>query len=139
MFSLFTGYYNGNFHQSECQICPASYYCPNSTMTTFQHNVCPMGHYCPVGSSQPKSCPVGTFSSHVGNVFLSDCVPCTPGYYCNTLGAHNVTGRCQQGYYCSSMATTAIQPSLTSSGGPCQAGYYCPTGSGNPIPCPRSI
>ena len=131
------GYYNNQYHQPSCQICPVSYYCPNSAMTTFNSFLCPLGHYCPAGTSSPISCPLGSFSTQLGNVFLSDCIPCTPGYFCNTVGAHNVTGICQAGYYCNSMATTAIQPFVTGTGGPCPAGHYCPPGSGNPLVCPR--
>ncbi len=106
-------------------------------MKTFENNTCPAGHYCPVQSMEPSPCPVGTFSSQTGNVFLSDCIPCTSGYYCNSPGAVEVTGPCRAGYYCSSRATTELQPSESATGGPCPVGSYCPSGSGAPLACPR--
>ena len=44
-------------------------------------------------------CPVGTFRDTVGAGAVTDCAPCTAGYYCQA-GSTNVTGSCDKGYYC---------------------------------------
>ena len=31
---------------------------------------------------------------------MTDCLPCTPGYYCLEAGKANVTDECDAGYYC---------------------------------------
>jgi hypothetical protein len=129
--------YNDKFLQSSCLDCPEGYYCPHSGMSTYASYNCTKGHYCPLRSSQPLPCPAGTFSSHIANTKLSDCLSCTPGYYCDTSALSTVAGPCQEGYYCSSMATTSVQLVLSSTGGPCPVGHYCPPATGFPIPCPR--
>lgn len=78
------GTYNGLFAQSNCTVCPVGFFCPNLSMTSYI--VCPAGNYCPLGSSVTVGCPIGTFSSNIGNKALSDCSSCTPGYYCSKSG-----------------------------------------------------
>ena len=131
------GTFNDKYRQGSCADCPASYYCPFSNMTSYEDFLCYSGHYCPTRTAIPEKCSPGTFSAESGNDKPSDCLPCTPGYYCGISGLSNVTGPCRKGYYCSSAATLAVQLTTTSTGGPCQAGYYCPQASGYQVPCPR--
>ena len=44
------------------------------------------GSYCPEASADPTSCPDGTFGSTTGLGNVTQCTPCTPGFYCQTPG-----------------------------------------------------
>ena len=50
------------------------------------------------------------------------------GKYCETSGASNVTGECQEGWYSPENSTTATQSK-------CFPGQYCPVGSLAPTAC----
>ena len=90
--------------------------------------VCPRGSYCPLGSGLPVPCPVGTFNNRTGATASSDCVDCTPGYFCEGLGNTQPTGTCSEGYYCDGGASTPTQHGSV-------PGYYSPSGSSNTAPC----
>ena len=59
---------------------------------------------------------------------MTDCQPCTPGWYCGSKGLPVPTNRCQQGYYCPGAASNNLQYQ-------CTPGYYCTTGSDSKTPC----
>ena len=42
-------------------------------------NICPVGHYCPEGTTEPVTCPIGTFSNDTGLMNDTECESCTPG------------------------------------------------------------
>ena len=67
-----------------------------------------------------------------GAASLSDCLPCTGGYYCAGTGLTSPTGLCAAGYYCPDNETI---DSPTPSGFQCPAFYKCPEGSAQPVPC----
>ena len=48
------------------------------------------------GSNQPK-CPAGTYSNMTGLRAVSDCTPCTEGYYCGDVGLTQPTAMCDEG------------------------------------------
>ena len=72
----------------------------------------------------------------LGKQSFADCVPCDPGFYCQTSGLSNVTGECFAGYYC---VEGSDSPTPTNDTGfICPIGNYCPQGSHAPIPCPNA-
>lgn len=72
-------------------LCNAGYVCvlgasePTPTDNTTGYECLP-GYYCPVGSSQGVKCPLGTFSNISGLENITECTPCTGGYYCENTG-----------------------------------------------------
>ena len=99
------------------KICPAGLECPEGMyrMPDLALHKCRKGHYCPKGDVNPcpVPCPNGTFNALFGLQQVSECQPCTPGYYC-------------------------IPEGLEQPAGPCPGGYYCPLGTAEPdsFPCP---
>lgn len=69
-----------------CYDCVKGFYCPDTSMSTYQTYVCPTGNYCPGRSSRPTLCPVGTFSNTTGNTHIGDCKGCPRGRYCPVEG-----------------------------------------------------
>ncbi|CAG9314260.1 unnamed protein product [Blepharisma stoltei] len=130
------GTYQDLTNQASCQTCPPGYYCPPGT-SDYTANVCPAGYYCESGTSYPKQfpCPVGTYNPNSGQQSSAACIDCTPGYYCNQLGASAVAGQCDPGFYCISKSTTSRPQESQTYGGRCNPGYYCPQGSTSSIPC----
>ena len=61
--------------------------------------ICPTGTYCPVGSVTPTACAPGKFSATTGNFNVTQCVTCTPGYYCPYANTSTPI-ICPSGYYC---------------------------------------
>ena len=128
------GTFQSNKGQSECETCPAGFYCPAQT-TDFSLNVCPAGYYCPSGTtySTQYPCSAGTYNPINGAINSAFCVSCDPGKYCSTSGRSSVTGSCNGGYICTGGSTTATP---TVSGGQiCSEGYYCPSGGSVEIKC----
>lgn len=128
--ACYPGTYSMEHLQSICLDCEAGYYCPISGLSSYSNYICDAGHYCPPNTINPLRCPSGKFSPTTGNIDLSNCTPCTTGYYCEMDGLQSVTGPCDAGYYCTIGARSKVQAHQTSEGGPCPAGYYCMTGSG---------
>jgi hypothetical protein len=138
MTSCLPGTYNSKYALSTaCPDCPSGFYCPNSTTILYDQYVCTTGHWCGAGSITPTPCDPGGYSNVKGNTKVGDCLACTAGSYCGTSGLTVPTGLCSPGYYCSSDASSAIQPAITSTGGPCTAGHYCLEGTGDPSNCPK--
>eukprot|EP00347_Sterkiella_histriomuscorum_P018896 403343756 len=112
----------------DCTDCPGGYYCPMEGQVTYLLNcdagyycsgksytpqpdysdiiekyfggICPAGSYCPKNSTQPLPCPAGTYNSFPGLRAASDCILCTPGYYCLESNSNQPDGICLAGYYC---------------------------------------
>ena len=135
----------------ECSECPAGMYCDDYGLTlpsglcsggyyclsgshNATHTECPQGSYCPVSSSYPTPCPVGTYSPSYGLANITQCLPCSPGYYCSTPGLETPQGLCSAGYYCSGGNSIA-----TPNTGICPVGLYCPAGSSYPKQCPPGM
>ena len=72
-------------------------------------DVCPVGHFCVEGSSTATPCPAGTYNDITQQ---SSCFECLPGFFC-LLGSVSYLDT------------------------PCPSGHYCPSGSLQPIACPR--
>lgn len=72
-------------------------------------SVCTKGHYCGAGTSLPTPCPPGTFNPVNGSKLLQECVPCSPGLYCEGYGNAAPTAPCRKGYYCAGGARTPTQ------------------------------
>ena len=130
------GNYSSSLGQSNCDECPAGFFCPNGT-SDFTVNSCPEGHYCPAGTQfgTQFECPPGTFNNATGGLSSLDCLPCTPGYFCSRSGLSHVSGPCDPGFYCSSRATSATPLIASAQGGRCPVGNYCPRASPLPVPC----
>lgn len=71
------------------------------------------------------------FSDRLGNVNISDCLPCTAGQYCQQYGLPTPTGDCHAGYYCPEGQES---PQPTTYG--CSPGHFCEIGSHNETGCP---
>ncbi|KAM8904697.1 uncharacterized protein AB9W97_008232 isoform 6-T6 [Spinachia spinachia] len=116
--------------------CDAGYYClsgawsptPNDEGTTGDR--CPEGHYCPQGSSAPRPCPIGHYSNKTRNSYLSNCLPCPPGFICVTRGLSLPSNICPAGSYCPGRENSGQQASS-----PCPPGNMCPPGSDRPVRC----
>ena len=77
--------------------CTAGYYCGVSSTEAapageVYGDVCPTGSYCPTQTDVPVMCPVGTYQPGTGVDELTDCLPCTPGKFCQTIDQDAVTG-----------------------------------------------
>ena len=87
--------------QSNCQWCPAGYYCPLNT-TDPVGSPCPPGYYCPQGTDHAHEfpCPPGTYNPHQGMTNSTACLICPPGEYCEVEGSDSPTGNCSVGWFC---------------------------------------
>jgi len=56
-----------------------------------------MGSYCPEGTQDPQQCPLGTFSNKTELSDISQCEPCTEGFYCGGNGLIEPSGECSPG------------------------------------------
>lgn len=121
--------------------CNAGFYCViNQTSISPSLNVnggpCPQGTYCVEGTSQPESCPKGTYGDRDELPSLADCTLCPPGEYCAQSGLSAPNGSCLAGYYCSN-ASEEANPVGKIYGDECPPGYYCPSHSYQPTACPQ--
>lgn len=66
------------------------------------------GFFCPEGTSIPKPCPEGTYSSRSALSDVSECTPCGGGQYCTGFGLVEPSGSCQKGFYCRMGAKSAV-------------------------------
>lgn len=112
--------------------CDAGYICyQGSTVPNPDDGVmgdlCYPGHYCSGGNASGTPCPPGTFSDTEGNIAVTDCQSCTPGYICPDYGTLTPVQTCPPGFYCpgGDIYGTNI----------CPLGSYCPGGNPAPIPC----
>ncbi|KAK3560704.1 hypothetical protein QTP86_014744, partial [Hemibagrus guttatus] len=132
--------------------CFAGYYCTRGNTSpqplivfTGDGGPCPVGHFCQEGTTDPQLCPVGTFSNRTKLTSEDECVPCSPGHYCDTPGLTAPKGECWEGFYCSQGALLPNSLIRDHRGGPCPAGrsvlpcsgYFCPRGSSVPQSCPQ--
>lgn len=70
-------------------------------------------------------------AGHLGGVNITDCEPCTPGYFCADYGLSAPNGPCERGYFCPTGIDTA-QPAQYA----CSPGHFCLEGSHNETGCP---
>lgn len=141
------GTYNPNVGEENCFPCLSGYYCPENS--THLSHPCPLGHYCPNGTKYQDEfpCPKGHFNNKTMGHTVLDCLPCTPGYYCDTRGLKKPSGKCAAGWYCVSGAYVDMPMDLdnftsgdcvcpsNATGGECPPGSYCPLGSEYPVLC----
>ena len=82
-------------------LCLPGYYCSgNATVPNPAYAECPIGHYCPEGSYIPTPCPRGSFANSKRNQNVSDCKPCSPGYYCDPNATIVQERECDPGFVC---------------------------------------
>ncbi|XP_075462629.1 uncharacterized protein LOC142498005 [Ascaphus truei] len=139
------------FHKSQCDICPARFFCATASGGTQRPPVpCPRGHYCPGGTKlgTQYKCPPGTWTDRSSLASDTECYPCPAGWFCLT-GAESPSGKCSAGYFCPEGAQFSSQfpcPAGTFNlklgsvrVGECSAcpmGSYCPLGTSKPALCP---
>ena len=46
---------------SDCDPCPAGYWCLEEGMADYGISPCPVGFYCPEATWEPVTCPPGTY------------------------------------------------------------------------------
>ena len=70
-----------------------------SAAVTFLDTPCPPGRYCPQGTTHGDEnlCPARSFYNVTGAKALTDCLPCTPGMYCDVNGLTTPTALCDPG------------------------------------------
>lgn len=119
-------------------ICPSSYYCPQSTVSPI---VCSIGTFCPNGTAYPLPCPLGYIGrSETNNTlanlgsFSTACVACPAGYY-GTDPQRLTCNLCSPGYVCLGATTSATPTNSSENGFICPSGSYCPAGSSYNTPC----
>ncbi|RUS80256.1 hypothetical protein EGW08_011985, partial [Elysia chlorotica] len=135
-FACLGGYYCPGGTTYPSLPCSAGYFCRTGAQTAAPSqglgaDICPVGYYCPEMTTEPIACPVGTFSNSTGLRNETDCIACTQGSYCDSLGQVAPTGLCSPGFYC-------IEGSTSSAPTVCPAGRYCPEGTHTPNRCPAS-
>ncbi|CAG6003426.1 unnamed protein product, partial [Menidia menidia] len=119
--------------QASCSACPQG---NNASLS--ESYECPVGHYCPprTWSKHQYPCPAGSFNPHTQKTKSQDCLPCPPGFYCDSPGKNVASGLCSAGYYCLSGAQSPTPEDGRLTGDRCPEGHYCPQGSSAPQPCP---
>ena len=147
----------------KCIVSQEGEYCNHCA----QNISCSAGYYCPFNTSNPISCPAGTYNNKFGSITINDCLVCPAGQYCpEGSGLGNI---CNPGYYCPRGSTQQIAcpygtygpqinaisasqcincPAGTFSGNyassslqqcsQCSLGSYCPNGSATLLPCPEN-
>ena len=126
---------------TDCQNCPAGYFCNDTGISDYTGYECPVGFFCPAGG-EPELCPAGTLRNTTGAASAADCPDCRPGYYCpnDTINTEGIPCRptyecpsgasievdCRPGHYC--VGVTGFPPL-------CPPGYYCPGATETPINC----
>ena len=131
------GTYSGGFGASVCQSCPPSTHCPG--LGTITPITCPEGSFCSGGDgTEVGSCPSGTFRATTGASLITDCTPCSAGYYCPGPGDIAATLKCPAGVTCISGCGDGLcSVGLASrQGGLCPPGHYCPEGTAAALACP---
>lgn len=82
-------------------LCARGFYCNGSAkVPNPSYAECPIGHYCPEGSYIPTPCPRGSFANSKRNQNVSDCKPCSPGYYCDPNATIVQERECDPGFVC---------------------------------------
>ena len=71
-----------------------------------------MGSWCDTSSSTHTPCASGTFLNSTMNTDITDCIDCTPGYYCDGTGNIEPDGLCAAGWYCDGGEASATPTGL---------------------------
>ncbi|CEM36103.1 unnamed protein product [Vitrella brassicaformis CCMP3155] len=147
--------------------CHAGYFCNQNASDptkykTQESKLCGPGTWCPENALSVEECLEGEFNPARGNENATDCLPCTPGFYCDSTGLAEPTGPCNAGHFCGPNSTSATENTCpagtfcavqsyeavpcepgtyqTASGSstcdPCEAGSYCDRGADSLTPCP---
>ncbi|CAB1347527.1 unnamed protein product, partial [Coregonus sp. 'balchen'] len=121
---------------TECAECPVGKYCYSQQPQ--EQPIIEPGFYCSEGSTVPRPCEEGTYSSRPALSDVSECAPCGGGRYCSGVGRTGPSGDCGEGFYCRERASSATPSdgptgsNNTSPTGLCSAGFYCTGGSASP-------
>ncbi|XP_029373686.1 uncharacterized protein LOC115053250 isoform X2 [Echeneis naucrates] len=149
----------GGTGRQDCLPCPPQHWCKPGDPVL---HPCPAGHYCNglsgsgfSGAVGPRPCPLYTYRTAPGAGSMGDCLPCPPGWHCNSTGLTDYSGMpCPPGYWCSGSGPPIFCPAGTKRPLPgaarptqcelCRGGTFCPDPwvTGNPnvegIPCKAS-
>ena len=66
-----------------------------------------------------------------GGANVTDCLPCTAGYYCDAYGLDGPSGQCDAGHFCPGGQDSRRPTDLA-----CSPGHFCLAGSHNQTGCP---
>lgn len=80
----------------------------------------------------PEPCRNGTYGNATALKQEEECRECDPGYYCNEVGATEVSGPCSRGYYCPPAQKTPTPYTYR-----CPAGHMCIVATSIPQRCPN--
>ena len=139
----------------ESNQCQAGYYCDfgSQVNTGLDTKLCAKGYYCEQGTKAMAACPPGTFNDQEQQTSLSNCQPCTAGYFCEQAmiapPEDDMYGQrfvCSKGHYCPTSITVDGSsqyhpamgfPSVIGSTGPeevaCPSGTYLDETKGTDI------
>ena len=93
----------------------------------------PYSYFIIIGTTNATACPPGTMNPEEGGESIDDCLPCSPGYYCEGWGLYEPTGHCLERYYCPSYAAISVpKPSEYL----CPPGFFCGNKTSDPYACP---
>ena len=118
------GYYaSKSAQETECEICPIGYYCPDGKIIPCQKGYAnnQKGQSACTPCIKSNSTTGGTYANSIGQ---SICLACSNGSYTLNQAQATTCNTCPQGYYCPD--GKIIQ---------CSAGTYAPQGSTNCLPC----
>ncbi|XP_061917834.1 uncharacterized protein si:ch211-286b4.4 [Entelurus aequoreus] len=131
----------GGASAQDCLACPPQHWCQSGEPSA---RPCPAGHYCDglPGSDNnewtgPKPCPVYTYRASPGAGSKDGCLPCPPGFHCNSTGlADYANTPCPPGFWCSGSGRPIFCPAGTKRAlpgaaeprqcEPCAGGTFCP-------------
>ena len=110
-------------------LCEAGYWCKGSAITPRPTSgptgeICTAGGYCELGTKIVKSCQSGTYNPSIGKKYISDCLKCLPGHYCQGDLSSKPTGKCTAGWYCTQGALPTDKGSSVPDQYPAQPGTY---------------
>lgn len=120
------GYFVGNeANRRVLTKCGEGRFCPlmnNATVAVGNFTLCPAGYFCPDSTSVPTKCTVtyGVNNTQVGNTTQYCPTGSTFGWQCPSgFECSSTTNlkKCEKGYYC---------PNGTQTAQLCPAGFYCP-------------
>ncbi|XP_064629316.1 zonadhesin-like [Lineus longissimus] len=92
-----SGMFTNETGASDCETCPAGYYCLPVVLQNASRNAlpCPRGYYCPPGTGRDwKACPSGTYNDQPMASSITQCTPCPGGKYCEGEHLIRPTGNC---------------------------------------------